>query len=68
MREMVSACNLYINVEGDRANHRLLANIAQYISHLLRVFGVIPHEMTIGFPINNEERDVVSRLVGYANV
>lgn len=68
MREMVSACNSYINAEGDKVNHRLLANIAQYFSYLLRVFGVIPHEMTIGFPINNKEKDVVSRLAGYADV
>ena len=60
---MVSACNSYIDVEGEKANHRLLANIAQYISSLLRVFGVIPHEITIGFPINNEEKDLVSSCV-----
>ena len=63
MRELVSLSNSYIDEEGDMPNFRLLANIAQYLSYLLRVFGVIPHEIAIGFPTDDDQQGDMVRMI-----
>ena len=55
MRELVGACNVYIAGSGQAVNARLLQTIAQYLTHLFRVFGVVPSDQTIGFPLEGEK-------------
>lgn len=54
MRELVSLSNTYIDETGTAGNAQLLGDIAQYLTYLLKVFGVIPHSTGIGFPIQEE--------------
>lgn len=54
MRELVGACNVYMAESGPSANARLLHSAALYLTQLLRVFGVIPREESLGFPLTQE--------------
>ena len=40
---------------GQAVNVRLLQTIAQYLTRLFRVFGVVPSDQTIGFPLEEEQ-------------
>jgi cysteinyl-tRNA synthetase len=58
IRDLVGNCNIYIR--DKRASKReinclLLRDIAAYITWLLRVFGAIPTEEYIGFPVADSE-------------
>lgn len=53
LRDLVSTCNLYL---GDKspdfsANALLLRDIASYITGMLRTFGALSSDSTIGFPL-----------------
>ncbi|KAK3925356.1 Cysteine--tRNA ligase, cytoplasmic [Frankliniella fusca] len=53
IRDLVSSCNLYL---GDKSqdfspNTLLLRDIALYITELLRTFGALPSDSSIGFPL-----------------
>ena len=50
----MSACNVYLTESGQEANARLLQTIAQYLTHLFHVFGVVPTDQDIGFPLQQE--------------
>ena len=54
MRELVSSANVYYTDRGTIANTRLLHNIAHYLTFLLRVFGVVPSDGGLGFPIEQD--------------
>lgn len=62
IRELVSLSNSYMDEAGDLTNTFLLENIARYLSFLLRVFGVIHYEMSIGYPIKGKEESNVVRF------
>ncbi|XP_069680399.1 cysteine--tRNA ligase, cytoplasmic [Periplaneta americana] len=54
VRDLVGICNIYIRdkrASTQESNCILLRDIAAYITWLLRVFGAIPTEESIGFPI-----------------
>uniref|UniRef100_A0A2R8N507 Cysteine--tRNA ligase, cytoplasmic n=1 Tax=Callithrix jacchus TaxID=9483 RepID=A0A2R8N507_CALJA len=54
MRALVSQCNLYMAarkaVRG-RPSRALLENIALYLTHMLKIFGAIEEESSLGFPV-----------------
>ncbi|KAM8968371.1 cysteine--tRNA ligase, cytoplasmic isoform X1 [Sarcophilus harrisii] len=54
MRSLVGQSNLYIAARKSARklpNHGLLASISAYLTHMLKVFGVIESEETLGFPV-----------------
>ena len=51
LRELVGTCNVYIAESSPAANARLLQTVAQYVTHMLKVFGVVPSDDSIGFPL-----------------
>lgn len=58
IRDLVGHCNIYIRdkrASKQEHNYLLLRDIAAYIVWLLRVFGAIPTEEYIGFPIAESE-------------
>lgn len=57
VRDLVSACNSYL---GDKSpafssNALLLKDVASYIMWLLRTFGALPSDSSIGFPLGTAE-------------
>ena len=72
LRDVISACNVYMSQGGSSpSNARLVDSIAHYVTYVLSVFGVIPLDSGIGFPVEGESgANVVSLvytcvLVGY---
>uniref|UniRef100_A0ABI7W699 Cysteine--tRNA ligase, cytoplasmic n=1 Tax=Felis catus TaxID=9685 RepID=A0ABI7W699_FELCA len=54
MRALVSQCNLYMaarKAARRRPNRALLESIARYLTHMLKVFGAIEEESSLGFPV-----------------
>ncbi|KAF4520784.1 hypothetical protein B566_EDAN011436, partial [Ephemera danica] len=54
IRDLVASCNVYIrekNPDSTPPNRLLLRNIAAYITDILRIFGAIPADESIGFPL-----------------
>uniref|UniRef100_A0A4W2C523 Cysteine--tRNA ligase, cytoplasmic n=1 Tax=Bos indicus x Bos taurus TaxID=30522 RepID=A0A4W2C523_BOBOX len=54
MRALVGQCNLYMAARkaARRRPHRvLLESIAHYLTHMLKIFGAIEEESSLGFPI-----------------
>ena len=69
LRELIGTCNVYIADSAMAANARLLQTVAQYVTHMLKVFGVIPYDQTIGFPLQQEggATDQVGALIRNKN-
>ena len=57
MRELVSASYVYLRKERKETDVRLLIDIASYITEIFRIFGAIPTEEKIGFPLANAAGD-----------
>ncbi|KAM9221256.1 cysteine--tRNA ligase, cytoplasmic [Dugong dugon] len=54
MRALVSQCNLYVaarKAARRRPNRALLESVARYLTHLLKIFGAIEEDSTLGFPV-----------------
>nr|XP_023397583.1 cysteine--tRNA ligase, cytoplasmic isoform X2 [Loxodonta africana] len=54
MRALVSQCNHYMaarKAARRRPNRVLLENIALYLTYLLKIFGAIEEDSTLGFPV-----------------
>ncbi|KAF0887437.1 SYCC protein, partial [Crocuta crocuta] len=54
MRALVSQCNLYMaarKAARRRPNRALLESIALYLTRMLKIFGAIEEESTLGFPV-----------------
>ncbi|XP_025771323.1 cysteine--tRNA ligase, cytoplasmic [Puma concolor] len=54
MRALVGQCNLYMaarKAARRRPNRALLESIARYLTHMLKVFGAIEEESSLGFPV-----------------
>uniref|UniRef100_A0A8D1K5G3 Cysteine--tRNA ligase, cytoplasmic n=1 Tax=Sus scrofa TaxID=9823 RepID=A0A8D1K5G3_PIG len=54
MRALVSQCNLYTaarKAARRRPNRALLASVANYLTHMLKIFGAIEEESPLGFPV-----------------
>ena len=52
LRQLVTDANIYIS--KTTPNVRLLVSIATYITDVLKVFGVIPGDSSIGFPLDSQ--------------
>ncbi|KAF0301106.1 Cysteine--tRNA ligase, cytoplasmic [Amphibalanus amphitrite] len=73
LRDLVSACNTYVDesrTAGGVANRQLLADAAQYVTRMLKVFGAIPAGgPAIGFPLEGDTTtDVESLVMPYLTV
>lgn len=74
VRELIKASNIYINkhkTDKTLPNRMLLQNIATYITNLLKMFGAIETDESIGFPIAgtqsvNIEETVMPYLQAFA--
>ncbi|KAF6332655.1 hypothetical protein mRhiFer1_002118 [Rhinolophus ferrumequinum] len=54
MRALVSQCNLYMaarKAARRRPNRALLETVALYLTHMLKIFGAIEEESSLGFPV-----------------
>ncbi|XP_072826630.1 cysteine--tRNA ligase, cytoplasmic isoform X3 [Vicugna pacos] len=54
MRALVSQCNLYVaahKAARRRPNRGLLESVARYLTHMLKIFGAIEEESSLGFPV-----------------
>jgi len=54
MRALVSQCNLYVaarKAARRRPNRALLESVALYLTHMLKIFGAIEEESSLGFPV-----------------
>ncbi|XP_019611216.2 cysteine--tRNA ligase, cytoplasmic isoform X1 [Rhinolophus sinicus] len=54
MRGLVGQCNLYMatrKAARRRPNRALLETIALYLTHMLKIFGAIEEESSLGFPV-----------------
>ncbi|XP_054949956.2 cysteine--tRNA ligase, cytoplasmic isoform X13 [Pan paniscus] len=54
MRALVSQCNLYMAARKamrKRPNQALLENIALYLTHMLKIFGAVEEDSSLGFPV-----------------
>lgn len=57
VRDLVSVCNVYMADKSSEflPNALLLRDIAAYVTSLLRIFGAIPSDSNIGFPLATSE-------------
>lgn len=54
IRELINCSNNYIRAKSSSqaaVNKLLLRNVAAYVTHIMKVFGVIPGDGVIGFPV-----------------
>ncbi|XP_054426711.1 cysteine--tRNA ligase, cytoplasmic isoform X2 [Pteronotus mesoamericanus] len=54
MRALVGQCNQYMaarKAARRRPNRALLESVALYLTHMLKIFGAIEEESTLGFPV-----------------
>ncbi|XP_007535925.2 cysteine--tRNA ligase, cytoplasmic [Erinaceus europaeus] len=54
LRALVSQCNLYMaarKAERRQPNRALLESVALYLTHMLKIFGAIEGESSLGFPV-----------------
>ncbi|VDK85534.1 unnamed protein product [Onchocerca ochengi] len=68
LRELIAIGNAYINEmekKNSIPNCLLLRNVALYITWLLKIFGVVPQNVDIGFPV--EQNGTSSRDVSNAS-
>ncbi|XP_065347910.1 cysteine--tRNA ligase, cytoplasmic [Cloeon dipterum] len=66
IREMVNVSNNYIRskkASQDQPNRLLLKNVAEYITRIMKVFGVISGDNLIGFPISGSGASNTEELV-----
>ncbi|KAH9496409.1 hypothetical protein Btru_012569 [Bulinus truncatus] len=66
IRELVSAGNIYMSSARSNqrlVNRKLLMNVAVYITDLLKTFGAIPKEQTVGFPQGGTQNTNVEETV-----
>lgn len=66
LRGLVSACNVYVD-EGS-SNVHLLETISLYVTKMLKIFGAIPSNMSIGFPVEDEGIDMESAVIPFASL
>ncbi|XP_055900435.1 cysteine--tRNA ligase, cytoplasmic-like isoform X1 [Biomphalaria glabrata] len=66
IRELVSAGNSYMATARSsqrQVNRKLLMTIAEYITDMLKIFGAIPTEQSIGFPQGGAQNTNVEETV-----
>lgn len=50
VRNMITACNKYLAHKKELANRVLMKNVAEYVTRLFQIFGVIEGKQAVGFP------------------
>nr|CAG4643063.1 EOG090X02DZ [Ilyocryptus agilis] len=50
IRNMISACNKYLAEMKQSANRLLIKNVAEYVTKMFQIFGVIEGKQLLGFP------------------
>ena len=50
MKNMISTCNKYLAQQKQSANRVLIKNVAEYITRLFQIYGVIEGKQSLGFP------------------
>ncbi|XP_062051624.1 cysteine--tRNA ligase, cytoplasmic isoform X2 [Lepus europaeus] len=73
LRALVSQCNLYMaarKAARRRPNRGLLQSVAQYLMHLLKIFGAIEEESSLGFPVGGpgHSLDLEATVMPYLQV
>jgi len=73
MRALVSQCNLYVaarKAARRRPNRALLESVALYLTHMLKIFGAIEEESSLGFPVRGPgtSLDLESTVLPYLQV
>ncbi|XP_076805672.1 cysteine--tRNA ligase, cytoplasmic-like isoform X1 [Clavelina lepadiformis] len=74
LRQLVTASNTYLassHKNKTPPNSQLLKNIAKYITWMFKVFGAIPEDTDIGFPLisgGNQSQNTEAILMPYLNV
>ena len=67
LRDIVSACNVYVD-ENARPNTHLLETVALYVTKMLKIFGALPSTATIGFPVESQTTDVEASVTSFASL
>ena len=69
IRELVSNANLYIvNKSNGRPNRTLLKNVAQFITRIFDVLGLISRPEEVGFPSSNDGAANVSYIFNITKI
>ncbi|XP_045749000.1 cysteine--tRNA ligase, cytoplasmic isoform X1 [Mirounga angustirostris] len=73
MRALVSQCNLYMaarKAARRRPSRALLESVALYLTHMLKIFGAIEEESSLGFPVRGPgtSLDLESTVMPYLQV
>ncbi|XP_006911044.1 cysteine--tRNA ligase, cytoplasmic isoform X2 [Pteropus alecto] len=73
MRALVGQCNLYMaarKAARRRPSRTLLESIALYLTHMLKIFGAIEEESSLGFPVGGPgtSLDLESTVMPYLQV
>nr|CAG4636836.1 EOG090X02DZ [Ceriodaphnia reticulata] len=50
VKSMISTCNKYLAQQKQSANRVLIKNVAEYITRLFQIYGVIEDKQNLGFP------------------
>lgn len=53
IKNMISTCNKYLAQQKQSTNRVLMKNVAEYITRLFQIYGVIEGKQTLGFPSEN---------------
>lgn len=51
LADLIKTCNRYLEAQSTRVVTIALQAVARYITHILRCFGLVPHGVDIGFPL-----------------
>lgn len=65
IRNLVSAVNSYLSKNSSEPNYALLRAVSTYITDILRIFGVVRKEHTIGFAESSSGADVENLLIPF---
>lgn len=72
MRDLIGACNVYSADLTTPPNCHLLETIALYCTRLLQIFGMIPSDSRIGFPVESTSAgqavDVEGLIIPFASL
>lgn len=67
LKDLTSSCNIYLD-ESDAPNTHLLETVALYVTKMLRIFGTIPSDVSLGFPVEAKGLDVESTVLPFASL
>ena len=72
LRELIGVCNIYCAEQDTHPNCPLLETIATYCTRILQIFGIVPTDSKIGYPLEStatgEGVDVETLVVPFASL